>query len=321
MLALKKSFAVELQPVAPFSFKLTVRKPAGWWWSTPNEVFRDETLWTTARLEGKLLGLKLRSAGTLLKPKISLEVYSKILLKDEEKSRITDTVKRALRIDEDINDFYNMAKNDDILIEIIQDLRGMRTTSWPELFPALILALTLQMAPWKRSSQMMDLLIKNYGEDVNFDGKTIRHWPSPRKVAASSVEELRRKAKLGYRAKNLASVAQELSKGFPSMDELYLMDLMDPEQAKKKLMTLRGIGEYSADIITPRMGFPLDVWSAKIFNILFFKEEPESPRTAIPVLKETAERRWGKWSGDVFVYVLNDLPKISKRIGVDLTKL
>jgi 3-methyladenine DNA glycosylase/8-oxoguanine DNA glycosylase len=83
---------------------------------------------------------------------------------------------------------------------------------------------------------------------------------------------------------------------------------------------LRGIGGYSADIVVPGMGFPLDVWSAKIFHILFFGKEPENPRDAVPILKKIAEEQWGKWRGYAFVYVLNDLPRISERIGFDLTQ-
>ena len=70
----------------------------------------------------------------------------------------------------------------------------------------------------------------------------------------------------------------------------------------------------------PRTGFPLDVWSAKIFHVLFYGKVPENPRDAIPALKSAAEQRWGNWMGYAFVYVLNDLPKLSARIGVDLTK-
>ena len=101
------------------------------------------------------------------------------------------------------------------------------------------------------------------------------------------------------------------------MDTIYAMD---PEEAKKKLLTLQGIGEYSAELVMPQMGFPLDVWSAKIFNVLFYGKIPSNPREAIPALKEAAQQRWGNWSGYAFVYVLNDLPMLSKRIGVDLTK-
>jgi hypothetical protein len=83
---------------------------------------------------------------------------------------------------------------------------------------------------------------------------------------------------------------------------------------------LRGIGDYSAEIVMPEAGFPLDSWSAKIFYLLFFGKNPESSREVIPELKKIAEERWGKWRGHAFVYVLNDLRQISKRLGVDLTR-
>jgi 3-methyladenine DNA glycosylase/8-oxoguanine DNA glycosylase len=101
------------------------------------------------------------------------------------------------------------------------------------------------------------------------------------------------------------------------MDELYAIE---PQESKKKLLTLQGIGEYSAELVMPKMGFPLDVWSAKIFHVLFFGKEPQKPREAIPVLKKVAEERWGDWRGYAFVYILNDLAKLSKRVGTDLTK-
>ena len=125
----------------------------------------------------------------------------------------------------------------------------MHTVGWPELFPALILAVTLQMAPMKRSNQMMDLLTAKYGDQANFDGKTLRYWPSAETIASKSAQELKVEAKLGYRAQNLIEIAKTLTQGFPTMDELYAME---PEEAKKKLLTLRGIGDYSAELVMPK---------------------------------------------------------------------
>ena len=251
------------------------------------------------------------------KPCIRATVYSKTKLAICEKEHVTSIVKRALKSEEDLTEFYNLAANDEILSTVVKDLYGMHTIGWPELFPALILAVTLQMAPMNRSNQMMELLIANFGDQGGFDRKTMRYWPSTETIAASTIEELKTKAKLGYRAANLIAIAEALQNGFPNMDELWAME---PEEAKKKLLTLRGIGDYSAELVMPRMGFPLDVWSAKIFHVLFFGKEPENPRKAIPSLKQKAEERWGKWRGYAFVYVLNDLPQLSKRIGVDLTQ-
>jgi len=314
---LREQYSVELEAVAPYSFELSLRKPAGWWWSSPDETYENGVCWTLNRFNGELLGLKLRSTGTFQKPRINCGVYSKAEESATNKENITCMLKRALKTEEDLTDFYELSKKDSILQGVVQDLYGMRTVGWPELFPALILAVTLQMAPMKRSNQMMDLLNKNFGEQASFDGKTMTYWPSPQRIAGLTVEELKVKAKLGYRAANLIAIANALTQGFPTMDELYRME---PHEAKKKLLTLRGIGDYSAELVMPRMGFPLDVWSAKIFHILFYGKNPQNPREVIPALKKVAEERWGGWKGYAFVYILNDLPKLSERVGFNLTQ-
>jgi DNA-3-methyladenine glycosylase II len=317
ILNLKETYSLDVEAVPPYSFELTMHKPAGWWWSTPDEVFENGVCWTVTRFNGELLGLKLKSTGTLQKPQIHCTVYSKAKLTASEKQGITRMVQRALKSEEDLTEFYKLSQKDEVLLDVVADLYGMHTVGWPELFPALILAVTLQMAPMKRSNQMMNLLIENFGDQAGFNGKTMRYWPSPETIAASTVEKLKNTAKLGYRAANLISIGKALTQNFPTMDELWAME---PEEAKKKLLTLRGIGDYSAELVMPRMGFPLDVWSAKIFHVLFYGKEPENPRDVIPSLKKAAEERWGDWRGYAFVYVLNDLPKLSNRIGVDLTQ-
>ena len=317
ILNLKEAFSTEFNPISPYSFELTMRKPAGWWWSTPDEVFETGICWTLTRFNGELIGLKIWSTGRARKPKIHCTVYSKTDLVASERQGITCMLKRALKTEEDLCPFYALAERDDILQGVVKDLYGMHTVGWPELFPALILAVTLQMAPMKRSNQMMDSLISIFGDQASFDGKTMRYWPSTKTIAELSIEELMSKAKLGYRAKNLKAIAETLNQGFPSIDEL---SSMRPEDAKKKLLSLQGIGDYSAELVMPRMGFPLDVWSAKIFSVLFHGQKPSDPRGAIPELREVAEKRWKDWMGHAFVYILNDLPNLSKRVGVDFTK-
>ena len=219
---------------------------------------------------------------------------------------------------EDIREFYTLAERDPLVKSLVEDLYGMRRTKQPDIFPRLILAVTLQMAPIRRSSQMMNLLIKEYGEKIRFDGKEVLYWPSPERIAKANVAELEKRCKLGYRAKTLKGIAQALCKGFPTLQEL---EKMPAKEAKDKLMELKGIGEYSADIVSPHPGFALDVWSAKIFNLLLFGEEAESPRDIIPKLKKITEDRWGEWRGYVFTYVLNDLGNLSRRFNLNLTEL
>jgi len=313
------STGFRLKAVPPYDFLLTVHKPAGWSLLTPFEIFEDGTLWTAMRTySGRMFGLKLESVGTVEKPEIFCDVFSRERLGVEERREFANTLTWMLRLKEDVRDFYALAESDSVIRMLVEDLYGMRRTGRPDIFPSLILAVTLQMAPIKRSDQMMNLLIKNYGVKARFDGGEVSYWPSPERVARTEVRELKERCKLGYRAESLKSIAEAIHRGFPTLQEL---EKLSPEEARAKLMELRGIGGYSADIVSPHLGFALDVWSAKIFNVLLFGEEAESPRSIIPRLKRIAEERWGTWRGYVFTYVLNDLNNLSKRFNFDLTAL
>jgi len=309
---------LKLEALPPYDFDLSVHKPAGWPLSTPFEVFENGTVWTVMRaFSGELFGLKLKSMGTVEKPRISCEMYTSQKLGTSEKREMLDTLTWMLNLREDIRGFYSFARRDPLVKALTKDLYGMRNTKQPDLFSRLILAVTLQMAPITRSDQMMNSLITKYGDKVSFDGKNILYWPSAEKIANVPVGELKQKCKLGYRAKFLKDIAETLRAGFPSFQRL---EGMSPQEAKVKLMQLDGIGEYSADIVLPHSGFALDVWSAKIFNALLLGEKAESPRDLIPKLKNMAEERWGNWRGYVFIYVLNDLDHLSRRFNLNLTQ-
>lgn len=312
----KVSTSFMLEGVAPYSFPLSVHKPAGWPLLTPFEVFKDETLWTVMKHSDELLGVRLKSAGTVEKPRVSCTLYSDKKLDAEQFENLKDTITWMLSLNENIDEFYALAKKDSLVKMLVEDLYGLRSTNDPNLFAGLILAVTLQMAPISRSNQMMQLLIKKYGEAVKLDRKRILYWPSPETIVAATVKELEKNCKLGYRAKALHGIAETLVNGFPTAQEL---ERVPAEEAKIKLMELKGIGEYSAEIVSPHEGFPLDVWSAKVFSLLMTGKTPKSPRDEIQRLKKLAEKRWGEWRGYVFVYVLQDLRNLSGKMNVDLT--
>ncbi len=307
-----------LKAAWPYDFSLTVHKPAGWSLLTPYEIFERGVLWTAMRWHsGEMFGLKLSSVGTVEEPEIFCRLFSREKLTENERRELSDTLTWMLSLNEDITDFYSLLKSDPLVKALVKDLHGMRRTKRPDVFPMLMLAVSLQMAPIKRSNQMMTLLIENYGETITFDNREVLYWPAPERIAKATVRELEKKCKLGYRARVLKGIAHAMLDGFPTLREL---ETMPSEEARAKLMELKGIGEYSADIVSPHPGFALDVWSAKIFNALLLQQKTESPRTIIPKLKKVAEERWGEWRGYVFTYVLNDLKDLSRRFKLDLLR-
>lgn len=313
---LTRQFQFYLRPVAPYNFELTVRKPAGWPLFTTFEIYEGGTLWTALHIDGLLTGLKLQSAGTTERPSIMIDVFLKDIPKPSQKNTIKRLLATKLGSNEDLAKFYSMARKDPILKHTLGDLYGMHGTGFCHLFAAATLAILLQMAPWKRSEEMMDCVIKNYGEIAEFDNRRVYIWPMAEGIAWLGAGELTRRCKLGYREKYMLQLANVLQKGdFPTLEEL---KRLSPEEAKRKLLELPGIGDYSADILNPHGGFPVDVWSADIFGKLFYGRQPEGGRAAINEIKAEGIRRWGKWSWTAFVYVVHDLEKLSEKFGTTL---
>lgn len=301
------------KPLKPYSFELTVKKPAGWSWFTPYEKWDKGTIWSGFWFGNVPVGLRSHASSN----SIIIDIYSGKKLSSDDIARLKNMIRQALGVDEDIRPFYKIMKRSRILKCLVRHLYGMREGWGMNIFSSLSLAILLQMAPIKRSEEMWDCLIKNYGSKISFDGRTILLWPNERTIAKLEPRELASRCGLGYRAKFLVKMARQLLAGFPSIEELAKMS---PEAANDKLMELFGVGEYTAGFASPHPTFSLDVWSIKIFHpILFGRRAPvKDPRLAIKKASAAAEKMWGKWKGYVLVYVLNDLDYLSKTFNIPI---
>ena len=287
----------------PFDFALTVAKPAGWHWSTPREVHEDGILWTGLYLGDVSLGLRLSAEGTT----VQATVYGESPLSGDQAGLLRRRVWTALGGDEELAGFYRFARRDPILSVVVEHLHGMRTGMAGDVFGDVILAILLQMAPMARSMKMMDDLLERYGRRLAFDGREVVLWPRPEELAGVDPQELRRNAKIGYRAERLVAAARYLS-GHPLPPE-ELFSLPEKE-AIRRLTEIPGVGPYSAGIILGTL--PLDVWSVVIFSELFLGRTPKNPRAEIDGVTGLLTKRWGKWRWFAFVYVLQDLPYLKE---------
>ncbi len=312
-LTLASRFSIE--PIPPFSFQLTVKKPAGWDLFTPDEVYEDGKLWTAVRLRSGPVGLKIVSTGTMERPILQVNAYAKSELSKAEKEELRETIAVCLGADQDLREFYAFAEKDPILKHVVETLYGMHDTESASLFNSVILAICLQMARLARSNDMMKAINSKYGDPIEFDRRRLLLHPPGERIAKLNPVLFAKECKLGYRAKYLVASAKMIVEGFPDMKAIMAMP---PVEAKEKLMELPGIGDYAADIIDPHGGFPIDAWSVDVFGLLFFGKEPENRREAIEEVKEEGIRRWGKWSWMGFFYVAQDLKNLSKALGVEL---
>jgi DNA-3-methyladenine glycosylase II len=315
MTKLTHSLRYELAPEPPYDFGLTVHKPAGWSLFTPYEQYEAGTLWTATHLCGVLAGIRLASTGTRSRPRIAVRLFLARRPSRAPAEAMKQQLRDALGVDDSLAGFYELARADPILSPVVRDLRGMHDTSPCTLFSEACLAILLQMAPLARSNAMMSAFIARYGPIAEFDGKKIRAWPTAARIARLRPRELATRCKVGYRAKRLVALARRLAAGTPSIEQLRALP---PAEARRLLMQLPGIGDYSADIINPHGGFPIDAWSVEVFSQLFYGKVPARNRDSIENVKREGLRRWGRWAWLAFFYVVQDLPGLSKALGVEL---
>jgi len=205
---LKFARKLKLRIPEPFDFHLTVAKPAGCHWSTPEEVFDREMLWTGIYLRDMLIGLKMAAGnGPVL-----LDIFSEIPLTSKDLEVIRQIVLAGLGAGEDLAGFYRFCAPDPVLSRVVADLPGMRIGFVDNIFGSTILAILLQMAPIARSEQMTDAVLDLFGTKITFDGKDVPLWPPAQVIADADPGLLRKKAMLGYRADRLIRAAQYLKK-------------------------------------------------------------------------------------------------------------
>ncbi len=289
----------------PFDFRLTVAKPAGWHWSTRHEIFEEGILWTGMYVQGTPVGLKMSAHKNIVK----IIVYSESPLSPGIREELKSIVAYGLGEHEDLTGFYEFAKQDTVLSKTTKDLRGMRVGQVDDLFGSTILAILLQMAPMARSEQMMDAVLGLYGTTVRFDEKSVTLWPKPGQIAEIPEADLRGRAKLGYRAGRLISAAKFIEDHPMSLREL---SILPGKEAQKQLMSIPGVGVYSAGIILWQASLPIDTWSVTILSELYFGGTPDHPRKAIDHVVAELTDKFGKWGWFAFAYILNDLDNLSK---------
>jgi DNA-3-methyladenine glycosylase II len=309
-------FSYRVKPTSPYCFKLTVKKPSGWSLFTPFEEYENETLWSALHLNNELVGVKLRSLGNTQHPLMRVDVFTQKNATATVRRNVKEELNELLGVNENLAPFYTIARNDPILKHVISDLHGMHDTFSNSLFARATLAILLQMTGIKRGNQMMNCVITKYGQTAEFDGKRIQVWPTYKCISTLTADQLAKTCKVGYRAKRLVKLAKVMSKNSgPTLTEL---KALTREEAKRVLMELPGIGDYSADMINRPGGFPIDVWSATVFGKLFFGKEPENSREAVNIVKREGIRRWGNWSWMAFFYVVQDLENLSRKLHTTL---
>jgi 3-methyladenine DNA glycosylase/8-oxoguanine DNA glycosylase len=249
-------------------------------------------------------------------PIIRISIYSENNLDEDDKKEIINELNWRYGFNEDLTEFFNKFKEDKFLKEPIKRLRGIRLNCANSLYELLMILIVLQNVTIKRTMQMMNNLLNDYGVKLMFDGKELFAYWLPDKIAQISEENLKA-LKLGYRAKMIKSISEEFAKG--NIEEHAIRE-MEIEQAKKELTKLYGVGPATAQIIVSEYLRKYDMfdlkgrfWEQKLLSRVLFNKELVPAAKIINLLN----KRYGKWQVLAYYYIFSDLFWRNKEKKID----
>jgi N-glycosylase/DNA lyase len=262
-----------------FSFGLTVQSH-GWYNLAP---FRfDETRNTLSYTFAGSKGKPVVATISEVKNGIRIELDRAV----SERSDIDKKVRHILRLDDDLNAFYEgFCKENEF--NWVRKRGAGRLLRSPTVFEDLVKTMCTTNCSWGLTEKMVSNLVKHLGDGM--------HFPSAAKMAEHDEAFYRNEIKAGYRSPFFVELAESVASN--SVDpEKWLTSDLPTEELKKQIKSVKGIGDYAAENMLKLLGrydgLALDSW----LRGQFYKKHNRDK--ACPDKKiEKRYAKFGKWKG------------------------
>ena len=196
-------------------------------------------------------GLRLvavENRGTIMAPSLHVQVFGGPL-SPATQEQIGATVRRLLGLAVDLAPFYVRAAQDPRLWVVIAALRGLKPPRFATLFETLANVVPFQQVSIAAGVAVVGRLVERFGPRLELGERTYFAFPSPERIAATGVEELRRLGLSQTKARTLHALAAQVQEGALSEERL---EALPNSEAMATLTALPGIGPWSAGLILLR---------------------------------------------------------------------
>jgi DNA-3-methyladenine glycosylase II len=217
-------------------------------------------------------------------------------------------LERSLGAVSDVGPFYRACAADPLLGAAIRDFRGLRIAGHPSLWEALVTAILCQQVNLRFAYDIRRELALALGRRARIGGETHVAFPSPEAVARRTPRELRRFRLSGNKALALRGLARAFADG--AVTEEALAALPD-EAAIDRLMSLRGIGRWTAEIGLLRGLGRSDIFPAGDLGVVKYLAVGllgKPARVAEAEMRRFAQR-WAPHRGFALVYAYAELAR------------
>lgn len=217
-------------------------------------------------------------------------------LSEEEQGEVARKVTWMLGLDQDLSEFYALARDEPELAHVPERAQG-RILRSPTLFEDTVKTILTTNTSWAGTIRMVESVVAQFGDPLLADPVRCA-FPTPAQLAATDEATLRSETGLGYRAPYVLELARGVASGALELESLKTADISTPE-LRQRLLAIKGVGGYAAANLLMLLGrydfLPVDSWARKMVSHEWHDGEPVGQAEV-----EAAFEHWDAWKGLVF---------------------
>jgi len=285
----------------PFSFDLNAEIFANGDKQIRN--YEKGRFWQVIRVNSKLLLTTVEAAGTVDKPKVSVEMKSNREITAEDTKKAEKIVTALFSLDLDLKPFYETVKDDKIMAQLTRKLWGLKIPTTPTIFEALVDSIVEQQISLKVANSIENRIIKKFGETLDLDGAFYFAYPTPQQLASVSIEEFRQCGLSLRKGEYIKEASGLIAEGKLNLETLKNRE--SSEQIIGELDMIRGIGVWTAELTILRGMQRLDALPADDLGLrrVISRYYRDGKVISSAEARQIAES-WGEWKGLAAYYLV-----------------
>ena len=291
---------ITLLPRPPYDFSLSAAI-----FSTGESdirTFKNGVFWQVLDTGKARVLAEVRSTGTTEDPKLALTLRSDHPVSRDDVQRARERVAYILSISDDMDLFYRAVTGDPILADLNARLRGLRAPVTQTVFEALTDSIIEQQISLKAARSIENRLIRTVGKELALEGNVYYSPPDPEILARTPDSTFRTCGLTVRKGEYLRDTSRLILNG--DLDVEGFRNYQDTEEVIEKLVKIRGIGRWTAELTILRGlhrpdAFPADDVGVRRFISRFYL----GGRKISSADARTFAERWGEWKGFAAYYL------------------
>lgn len=265
-------------------------------------LYEGGVWWQALRLENKkLMPVEVALNENIDNPMLKVEIFKDTT--ESEDTEIINQIKHIFNTEYDLKPLYEFMDKDPILKKIKDDNYGLLPAGcYPSIYEAVISVIVQQQISLKIAFHMISLIIQKLGDCIQVGDKTFWAFPTPSKIANTSISDLRTCKISGRKAeyiRDFSKVVANRTFDLESLKNLSHRDIVE------RLMQFRGLGRWTSEmVIVTSIGLnnvnPAGDLGARKAISHFYNNDKLMSENEV----RTLTSRWGKYKGIITYYCI-----------------